>query len=164
MPAITMIRPRGAVLPAHPLPRGFSFKLFESTPNLLYEKAWARVEHSVNAFPTVDEALAHFHREFSPYPDELSRRMVFVIDDTTNEPIATITAWWGYMGVHRRPRLHWLSLLPTYHGRGIGKALVAEITLLMTEIDGEDIFYLITGEHRVKAMDIYKWAGYCVDN
>ena len=154
---VIMRRDPGLPLPDYPLPEGFSYKMYEPGD----EKEWARIEASVGEFDCEMDALLHYQEEFLPYPDEISRRCIF-IKAPDGELIGTATAWWAYVGQRRYPLVHWVAVKPGYQGKGLGKAITAEVVRLMTVVDGDGTFYLGTQTNSYKAIGIYQWAGFYI--
>ena len=152
---ILMRRAASEKPPSVPLPEGYRFSFFKAGD----EADWARIETSVLEFDCEMDALLYFQREFLPYLSELGRRCLF-IEAPDGEKVATCTAWWGYSGVRRDPWLHWLSVKPGHQGKRLGKALVAEILRLMTDIEGARDFYLHTQTWSHKAVRIYQAFGF----
>jgi GNAT superfamily N-acetyltransferase len=156
---IIMRRNPGLSLPVHPLPEGYSFKLYEPGN----EKDWAQIENSVNEFGSYEEALEYFTEEFIPYKAELMRRCIFV-KSPDGELVGNAMAWWDYAGQRRHPLVHWVAVKPNQQGKGLGKALTAEVLRLMTVTDGDGIFYLKTQTSSHKAVGIYEWAGFFISD
>jgi len=152
---ILMRRPASEKPPEVPLPEGYRFTFFKAGDEL----DWARIETSVLEFDCEMDALVYFQREFLPYLPELERRCLF-IEAPDGEKVATSTAWWSYSGVRRDPWLHWVAVKPSHQGKRLGKALVAEIVRLMTDIEGKRDFYLHTQTWSHKAVRIYQAYGF----
>ncbi len=152
---ILMYRPKYAELRQIPLPDGFRFSFFKAGD----EKAWAQIEASVLEFDDEIDALLYFQREFLPYLPELMRRCMFV-ETADGEKVATCTAWWDYTLTRRDPWLYWFAVKPQYQGKGLGKALAAEIIRLMLEIEGDRDLFLHTQTWSHKAVKIYESLGY----
>lgn len=154
-----MRREPGAPTSPYPLPEGFRFAFYKSGD----ETCWARIETAVLEFDSEFAALMHFSEKFLPYPDELPRRCLF-IEDPAGEKIATATAWWSDVGGQRRPWIQWVGADPRYQGLGVGKALISRVTELMTELEGDVVFYLHTQTWSYKAVSIYKANGFSPTN
>jgi len=60
---VAMVREHLTRLPSFPLPAGYRLRYYRRGEDRL----WAEVEASVDEFPTVDRALAHFEQEFGPH-------------------------------------------------------------------------------------------------
>ena len=152
-----MVREEGTPLKEYGLPEGYSFSYFKSGD----EKEWAKIEASVIEFSSEASASEFFAETFLTFFPELERRCIF-IENEKGEKIATTMAWWEYVGVHRRPWIHWVAVKPEYQGMGLGKAVVAEATRIMTDIEGEADFYLHTQTWSHTAIRVYLDAGYMI--
>ena len=150
-----MRRPAGTPVAAFPLTEGYSFTLYKSGD----ESSWARLETSVLEFDSEFAALMYFKGDFMAYPDELSKRCLF-IENAQGDKVATATAWWHDVYGERRPWLHWVSVDPRYQGLGLGRALTARVTELMLDLDGDADFYLHTQTWSHRAINIYVSNGY----
>ena len=152
---VVMRRDSGHSLPVCPLPEGFQYQKYQPG----FEKDWARIEASVDEFECEMDALIHFQKSFMPYSTELPRRCFFVAT-AEGKRIGTATAWWDYVGQRRYPLIHWVAVKPDFQGKGLGKALIAEVLRLMTTIDGDGIFYLRTSTYSHKAIQLYERVGF----
>ena len=152
---IKMIRKAGTQIPDYPLPEGFSFTFFQDGD----EKDWARIETSVDEFDSEFAALMRFKSDFIPYKDELYRRLLF-IENSDGRKIATANAWWAFVNDERRAWVHWVSVDPKYQGLGLGKAITAKVTNLLTELEGDADIWLSTQTWSYKAVSIYIKCGY----
>lgn len=118
-----------------PLPEGFSARLFQDGD----ERHWARIETSVLEFETEEKALDFFARDFLPWPDELRRRCVFIIDPA-GLPAATATAWYFADKDTRQAHIHWVSVQPGLQGKGLGRAVMTRALSLFPELEpGRDV-------------------------
>lgn len=152
---IIMKRPAGLPLEQYSLAKDYRFVFYQPGD----EKFWAKIETAVLEFDDEDNALAYFSKTFLPYPRELEERMLFV-ENKDGEKIATCTAWWTYTNGQRNPLLHWLSVLPSEQGSGIGTALTAEITRLLQKLENDQPIYLSTQTWSHSAIGIYEKLGY----
>ncbi|MCE5259733.1 MAG: GNAT family N-acetyltransferase [Chloroflexi bacterium] len=152
---VILKRQPGAPLPEMRLPAGYRIVHFQAGD----EQAWAEIEHSVDEFESVANALIYFRRDYLPYLKELERRTLF-IETEAGLKVGTFTAWWNYTGVRRHPFMHWVAVRPEYQHRGLGKALVAEGVRLMVAIEGDCAMYIPTQTWSYKAIRIYRWAGF----
>ena len=156
---VLMHRKSGTPVPVVQLPDTFSFSFFQAGD----EKAWAKIETSVDEFPDTLDALIYFQKEYLPFGSELERRCLF-IENAQGEKVATATAWWNYSGTRRDPWLHWVAVSPQYQNQGLGKAIVAKVLGLMVEIEGDRDFYLHTQTWSHKAIKLYEKLGYAITN
>jgi len=138
-----------------PLPEGFRFVFYTEGD----ESVWAAIEDSVGEFDSEFAALIHFKKKFTPYPEELSRRLFF-IENSDGKKVATACAWWSYIEGERRAWLHWVAVNPKSQGLGLGKALISRATELFKELDGDVDVYLNTQTWSYKAINIYVKCGF----
>jgi len=150
-----MCRRPGMLIPVFPLPDGYRFSFFRDGD----EKYWARIEASVLEFDSEFAALLFFNENFMPYTDELKRRCIF-IENSVGDKVATATAWWSYVNGERRPWIHWVGVDPGYQGLGLGKAIIAHATRILTKLEGDVPFFLRTQTWSYKAIGIYVKCGY----
>ncbi|MCL2226682.1 MAG: GNAT family N-acetyltransferase [Oscillospiraceae bacterium] len=150
-----MRKKAGAQIPSFPLPEGYRFAFYQDGD----EAHWAAIETSVLEFDSEFAALMHFKESFLENRSELHRRCLF-IEDSEGQKVATGTAWWSYVGYERRPWLHWIGVLPSHQGLGLGKAIVAKVTELMAQLEGGADIFLKTQTWSYKAVGIYLACGY----
>ena len=142
--------------PIYTLPEGYSFSAYEPGDEVI----WADIEVSVGEFGCRQDALDYFKREFTPYPEELKRRCIFVRDEI-GELVATTTAWYGtLLSKEAMPRIHWVAVKPEHQGRGLAKALMTKAFDTLNRIyDGGEV-YLITQTWSYKAINMYLEFGF----
>jgi len=150
-----MRRKQGAPIPSFTLPEGFNYAFYKDGD----ETSWAKIEASVLEFDSEFAALMFFSENFIPYRDDLYKRCLFV-ENRNGEKVATTTAWWSYIEGERRPWLHWVAVDTRFQGLGLGKAVIAHATRLMTELEGDVDIYLKTQTWSYKAVGIYMSCGY----
>lgn len=136
------------------LPEGISLRFWE--PGL--EEDWGRVHMAAGQLGTMEKALRIFNQEFAPYPEELKQRMFFLYEG--NRPLATMTVWFGSDLGYPTQRLHWLSCVPDYQGKGLGK-LTMDISLwLYHKLGCEGPLYLTSQTTSYVGINIYKKYGF----
>ena len=162
------------------LPPGFSFGFFRQG----MEQDWASIEASVLEFSDESSALDYFYRDYlGPFFDELKRRCIFVIDDSTGQAVATATAWFGLDSDDRsrdnnnittdnadgipsskpsrfQPSLHWVGVLPEYQGKGLGKAVTVKACQVLNIIHPNRPILLHTQTWSHRAVVIYWKLGF----
>ncbi len=150
--SVNMIRPTLTGIPANAPPEGFSVRAYQPGD----EAHWVAIHELADKWNTV--TLATWEREFGFAPEELGRRQLFLCHE--GQVIGTASAW--YDGdYHGRPfgRVHWVAIVPEYHGRGLGKPLMATVLQRLVEL-GHDAAYLVTSTARVPAISLYLWCGF----
>lgn len=120
------------------------------------EESWAGIETSVGEFDSEEAAAAYFQRTFAPYPEELAKRMLFVVDEK-GQKVATCTAWWSKTG---GPLFHWLAVMPEAQGRGLASVLSVEVTKLLEELYPDRPARLHTQTWSHQAVGLYQRLGY----
>jgi ribosomal protein S18 acetylase RimI-like enzyme len=96
---------------------------------------------------------------YSPYSDELRKRLLFV-QNKDGEEIGTITSWWDFAGQERVPSIHWFAVKNDYQGYGLGKALVSKCLDRLLFLEGEIDVFLHTQTWSYKAVGLYLKAGF----
>ncbi len=72
---LQMEKSTSQALPDRQLPEGYQFCFY--TPG--DERDWQDIETSVGEFDNLSEAQRYFEKSFAPYPDELAKRMTFLL-------------------------------------------------------------------------------------
>jgi len=153
--SVIMIREKAREFREIPLPEGFHYDLFKPGD----EEDWARIETGVHEFPGTGEARKYFEKEYLIYERELSERCLFLSTER-DEKIGTATAWWSFRQESRVPSLHWVSLLPGYQKRGLGKSLISRAMGISAELDGNGDSFIHTQTWSYPAIGIYLQGGY----
>jgi len=148
-----MVRDDLRDLPDFPLPAGYHLRQFEPGD----ERHWARIEMGAGEFSTVDAGLAYFRGEFGPYPDEMSERSLILEADGVG-PIGTTTAWFGAFQGRPLGRIHWVAIIPEFHGRGLSKPLVGAALHILAR--HHDAAYLTTQTTSWRAVGLYLQLGF----
>ncbi|MDC7223635.1 MAG: GNAT family N-acetyltransferase [Spirochaetales bacterium] len=138
-----------------PLPEGFHFEFFQRGD----EEDWADIETSVLEFSHQKEALEYFKKEYLIYGKDLSDRCIFVSTEQGRK-VGTATAWWSTRHRSRVPSLHWISIIPEYQKRGLGKALVSKALDMSLRLDGDLDSFIHTQTWSYPAIGIYLNSGY----
>jgi len=141
--------------PDYPLPDGYRFVFYKDGD----ESEWARLETSVLEFDSEFAAIMRFKSDYGSMQEELYRRCIFIENDA-GEKVATGTAWWADMAGQRRPWVQWISVSPAYQGKGLGKAVVAQVLRTLSELEGGKDAFLETQTWSYKAVGIYKSCGF----
>ena len=138
------------------LPEGFKFKFFEEQ-NLA---DWAKIETAVLEFENEIEAQDYFKQKYMPKLKELKKRLFFICNEQ-NQPIATTMAWFVNTKQHgKQLSLGWVSVLPEYQGRGLGKALVLKAFEVYSQLDAQDSIWLDTQTWSNVAVKLYHNLGF----
>ncbi len=144
-----------SALPPAVLPPGYSLLLYWEGGG----QAWGEIQASVGGFDSVEEGEEFFRTVFLRHPQEVARRVLFVLD-ADGAPVATGSAWFAWDEDGKRiPILHWIATKPGEQGKGLGRAVVVEAIRKSLELDGGPIMLSTqTGSH--VAMRLYHDLGF----
>lgn len=151
--SLTMIRDDLEHIPSYSFPEGFSLRLFEGNND---RKVWIETTDGADPFQSINAKT--FKSQFKENFSTLRQRMFFVLVDTT--PVGSCTAW--YDENYHRPelgRIHWLSILPNYQGRGLAKATLSHVLTHMITL-GITAGYLVIDSRRIPAISLYLSFGF----
>ena len=142
--------------PHYCLPEGFSFKFYEEGD----EVEWAKIEHSLGQFATVEEGVKCFRREFIDGQALNAKERVLFVIAPDGGYAATAAVWDGnFFGEHIN-RLHWLAVSDKYAGNGIAKALFTRLLDLYNELGLSGRLHLWTGARYFVAISMYRKFGF----
>lgn len=125
-----------AYYPRHELPVGYSFAFY--CPGM--EEDWCRLNHEV-AVETLEAAQSVFAEEFLPFPDELKKKCIFVLDEE-GQSVATASLWRGNHFGKELQRIHWVAVSKRCQGMGLAKALVAKTLDVYNQLGYNGYIYL----------------------
>ena len=140
------------------LPEGYTYKNYEDGDAI----HWANLEFSVDEFSCVEDALAYFNRVFLPYPEQLKKRMYFILDENKNY-VATATAWFKDSETRHYALVHWVSVSPTQQGKGLGKCIFHYVMSQFPLVEeNEKEVFLHTQTWSYKAIKMYGNYGFYI--
>lgn len=147
---VTMKRNDLTTIPDYSLPEGFTLRLFQEGDQI----EWSRVETAAGEFENKEKALERFNREFGSHLDEFQKRCLF-IENKEGKVIGTTTAWYGNYEKTDEVigRIHWVSLVPEYQGKGLSKPLLTEAMKTLAKYHTEA--YLTSQTTSYKALNMY---------
>jgi GNAT superfamily N-acetyltransferase len=150
---VHMVRATLEDLPRHDLPTPFSLRMYQPGD----EAAWVAIHEEADRWNRI--TVDTFWREFGRDPIPLAERQ-FYLCGAAGAAIGTATGWFNddYHGA-AWGRIHWVALLPAYHGRGLAKPLLAAACWRMREL-GHDKAYLVTSTARIPALNLYRSFGF----
>ncbi|MBC8140233.1 MAG: GNAT family N-acetyltransferase [Armatimonadetes bacterium] len=143
------------------LPTGVSLR-----PYCAGDKAvWTQIWRDAEPFDAIKDST--FHESLGADEGVLSERVWFAVDDATGEAIGTVTAWSEPKSSESHPaqrgfgRVHWVAVVPTWQGRGIGQAMLRHC---LTELRrfGHNETFLVTSAGRTGAVALYQKHGFVV--
>ncbi len=152
---IWMVRSIDTEVPSVLLADGYHFEYYQPGD----ESDWVRIECAVGEFENEKEGHIYFQRSFAPYPEELKKRMLFVVNDL-GEKVGTCTAWFKERFDGTYPLFHWLAVVPEHQGKGLAKALTVEILTLFQKAELQRPIYLHTQTWSHPAIKLYQKLGF----
>lgn len=152
---VLMVQEHPEEAPAAALPEGFSFRRWE--PGL--ETEWAALMDRTEMMADYEAGLSYFRGEFLSRPEELPERMLFVCSPE-GEMAGTASLWMGGKLGPGRCRLHWVAVDPRFEGRGIAKAMIAELLSRRERLGGPEPLYLATQTWSWRAISLYTRFGF----
>lgn len=154
---VTMVRPKHAAdIPVPTLPNGYTYAMYAPGN----EQDWSRIETAVREFDATEQATAYFQKEFAPFAQELPRRMVF-IENEAHIPVADATAWWkDDPALGRVALLHWVAVIPSEQGRGLGRAVTSMALSRFAQVGPHTDIWLSTQTWSHVAIGLYLSLGF----
>ncbi len=137
------------------LPAGCRFCLYRAG----LEQDWARLQAESGQVDSHDAAAAIFRQEFLKDRDLASRQCLFVIDENSDDVVATASLWYGDHFGERHARIHWVTVATSHQGRGLAKALLSHLLEQHRE-QSSDWLYLTTQTWSYKAIGLYRRFGF----
>lgn len=157
---IWMFRSIELPIPKYSLPESYSLSFYQEGDQF----AWAEIETAVGEFDETEDALEYFNRTFTPYPEELKKRMLFISTDS-GQKIGTATAWWKETtNGTRYPLVHWVAIKPEYQGKGLSKPLTSRVLKLLQSLENNSPIILHTQTWSHVAIRLYKKLGFEISN
>lgn len=141
-------------IPSYALPDQFRFRFYEQEKD---EAIWCEIVTATDEFPNETAAWKRFEEEFKPYKELLSERMIF-IETEQGQTVGTATAWFGNWQGDSIGRLHWIEVLPSYQGQGLGKPLISYAMQVLAQFHTKA--YLKTQTTSEAAVHIYQKFGW----
>lgn len=141
------------------LPQGYSFHSYEPGD----ERSWARIQHSVNEFPTVEQAFAYYQEGWLGYGQEKLSGAQFFVRSPQGELIAdAMLRPKSVFEDLRVTRLDWVACMPEHQRQGISSALLRFILNRAVEKEPDDPIYLPTQPGSYAAVRMYWKLGFRV--
>jgi ribosomal protein S18 acetylase RimI-like enzyme len=146
------------------LPAGYSFRFFQGQADV---ENWIEIEISSGDIKNYTEGKETFAKYYGGRESELEEKMLFIIDQTTQKPVATAAAWqveeprYEQYGIDRdiRGHLHWVAVRGDYQGRGLSKPLITK-TMNVMHTQGSEHGYLSTQTNSWLACKVYLSLGW----
>jgi GNAT superfamily N-acetyltransferase len=132
------------------LPNGFEIVFWGADDDL---DDWVNIHINSGEFTHKKEAYEIFNDFYSPFINEINKRCFFIVDNNTNQKIATATispsGEYGYPCV-----IDWLAIDKSYWGQRLGKPLLSRTLQLASDL-GYNKILLHTQTHTWLAARLY---------
>jgi GNAT superfamily N-acetyltransferase len=140
-------------VPDHPLPPGFSLRMFRPGDEQTWTDIWVKAEKYLKI------TTATFTAEFGSDAPLLAQRQFFLLDGG-GQPVGTATAWLTDKGyAPDAARVHWVAIVPEMQGRGLSRPLLSAVLKRMKEL-GYRSSFLGTHSARTAAVKLYLEFGF----
>jgi GNAT superfamily N-acetyltransferase len=149
---VCMNLPSLEAAPVHPLPPGFSFRMYRPGDETIWTDIWQRAD----LYGAV--AADAFAVEFGTDAQALAQRQFYLLEG--GSAVGTATAW--YPDDAHGPdagRVHWVALVPQCQGRGLSRPLLSAVLTRMKGLGCRSAF-LETQTVRVAAIRLYLEFGF----
>ncbi len=153
---VIMVKSDTADYPRFELPEGFVFRGYEPG----FENAWAELIFETEQAETLEKAREIFTKEFLESPEDLERRCLFVIEESSGRIAATASLWYGDLFGEVMQRIHWVATRPEYQGKGLVKALMTRLLDIYNELGCKGFIYLTSQTWSYKALNLYSRFGF----
>lgn len=136
------------------LPKGYHFEFYKSGD----ENNWVDIVLSCGLITSKRKAHIFFHQFFDSFIDELDRRCIFIVDDDSNEKIATVTISkveeYGFNAA-----VDWFAIKKEYQGKRLSKPFISKFISLANKL-GHDKIILHTQTTTPLAAKLYLDLGF----
>jgi ribosomal protein S18 acetylase RimI-like enzyme len=146
---VEMARPNLDNWPVHPLPDGFSIRAYRSGD----AAHWRAIHERADPFNSFDDGS--FASYFGTDEEVLRARQKFLVAPD-GQIIGTVTAWFDSPEVGR---VHWVAIVPEYHGRGLARPLLSVVGQTLQDL-GHSRAVLSTSLERPIAIALYRKFGF----
>jgi GNAT superfamily N-acetyltransferase len=152
---VTMVLDSLVNIPHYEPPDGFVIRHYRPGD----EPSWFKIQYEADKVNHITADL--FGREFGSDVEAIRSRQLYA-ENEQGAAIGTVTAWFDNK-LRRREwgRIHWMAVVPSLQGLGLGKALLSRACELLSR-SGHNGAYLTTLPSRVAAMALYAHFGFRV--
>lgn len=118
------------------LPKGFHFEFYRSGDM----NDWINIHIESGEFCAVEEGIMIFHKFYDSFIYDLGKRCIFIVDDKTNEKVATATLSllskeeYGYNGA-----VDWVAIKRNYQGKKLSRPLISKIIEIANKLSHNGI-------------------------
>ena len=138
------------------LPLGYHFEFYKNGD----DNSWVDINLSSGNFTSAVKGLQYFHDFYDSFIYELNKRCIFIIDDSTNEKVGTVTVSllqneeYGY-----KAAIDWFAIRKEYQGKKLSRPLITKFIKVANEL-GHDKIFLHTQTTTWLAAKLYLDAGF----
>ena len=119
------------------LPEGYSFAFYQDGD----EKSWIDIEVSSNEAINVVEGQEAWNEYYAINKDKLYDRLLFIVDNNTNEKIATATAYFNtWTNDEKEGFLHFVAIKKEYQGKKLAKSLITHTLNQLKKLGYKEAF------------------------
>ena len=142
------------------LPNGYHFEYYKDGDM----NDWIKIHLDSREFTSFKEGKKIFHDFYDSFISELNKRCIFIIDDKTNEKVATVTVSllstleYGYNAA-----IDWLAIKEKYQGKHLSKPLLSKMLEMANNL-GHDKIILHTQTTTWLAAKLYLDYGFEILN
>jgi len=153
---IVMVRDNLDNIPQYSLPEGYSIRTFKRGEG----RVWAEIGAAAGTLSSLEIAQNRFDEEFAGPVDDMESRCFFVIHNDTDRAIRTAMAWYApeFAEGENYGRVHWVSIVPEFQGRGLAKPMMSAVLNRLAE--SHDKATLGTQTFRRAAVKLYLDLGF----
>lgn len=118
------------------LPEGFHYEFYKPGD----EAEWVNIHIESGEFTSIERGLKYFHDFYDYFIDELGKRCVFIVNDNTNEKIATATVSlleekeFGYEAA-----IDWVAIKRKYQGMKLSKPLISKFMKIARDLGHQTV-------------------------
>lgn len=118
------------------LPEGYHYEYYKFGD----EEDWINIHISSGEFTSHEKGLKYFHDFYDYFIDDLDKRCIFIVDNSTNEKVGTVTvsllkdSEYGYNAA-----VDWLAIKKEYQGKHLAKPLISKTIELANTLGHNNI-------------------------
>ena len=138
------------------LPLGYHYEFYKNGD----ENDWVNINLSSGNFNSSEKGLQYFHEFYDSFINELNKRCIFIVDDSTNEKVGTVTVSfleneeYGY-----KAAIDWFAIKKEYQGKKLARPLISKFISVANEL-GHNRIILYTQTTTWLAAKLYLDAGF----
>ena len=138
------------------LPDGFSYCFYKEGDI----NDWVKIHISSKEFSNIKKSFQYFHDFFGSFEDELNKRCIFIVDNETQEKVASATISKLEKEEYGcKATIDFVAIKKEYQGKHLSKPLLSRVIELSKELGYEKVL-LCTQTHTWLAVKIYLDMGF----